>query len=221
MIAGKLLASCSDDGSAKIWRVDSPKPVHDFTAHTKEIYTIKWSPTGANWTPSGTLSPQQRTHRSMCRVQWNSRCLVSRSGTLSLSPDVRERRACIPRGFNLFTAPLTISSLAWRAGPGSANPGMPQLLVTASFDHTIRLWDTQTGACVNTLTAHTQPVYSVAFSPNGQCAPPPLPSVYQTLLSSILGLMYPSPLPPTCLTPPPSLCTILLTLYAPHSWLDD
>ena len=46
---GQLLASCSDDGSAKIWRVDSPTPVHDFTAHTKEIYTIKWSPTGAHW----------------------------------------------------------------------------------------------------------------------------------------------------------------------------
>ena len=49
---------------------------------------------------------------------------------------------------------------------------MRQLLVTASFDHTIRLWDTESGVCINTLTAHTQPVYSVAFSPNGQCAPP-------------------------------------------------
>jgi len=58
-------------------------------------------------------------------------------------------------------------------GPGSPNPGMRQMLVTASFDHTIRLWDTDTGACVNTLTAHTQPVYSVAFSPNGLCAPNP------------------------------------------------
>ena len=43
---GTLLASCSDDGSAKIWRVDSPAPVHDFTAHSKEIFTINWSPTG-------------------------------------------------------------------------------------------------------------------------------------------------------------------------------
>ena len=60
------------------------------------------------------------------------------------------------------------------AGPGSPNPGMRQMLVTASFDHTIRLWDTETGACVNTLTAHTQPVYSVAFSPNGLCASPSL-----------------------------------------------
>ena len=42
--------------------------------------------------------------------------------------------------------------------------------MTASFDHTIRLWDTESGACINHLTAHTQPVYSVAFSPNGLCA---------------------------------------------------
>ena len=53
---------------------------------------------------------------------------------------------------------------------------MRQMLVTASFDHTIRLWDTDTGACVNTLTAHTQPVYSVAFSPNGLCAPASSPT---------------------------------------------
>ena len=45
-LAGMLLASCSDDGSAKIWRVDSAAPMHDFTAHSKEIFTINWSPTG-------------------------------------------------------------------------------------------------------------------------------------------------------------------------------
>lgn len=56
------------------------------------------------------------------------------------------------------------------AGPGSANPGMPQLVATASFDTTIRIWDAATGACIKTLARHTQPVYSVAFSPNGRCA---------------------------------------------------
>lgn len=56
------------------------------------------------------------------------------------------------------------------AGPGSANPNQPQMLVTASFDTTIRLWDVQSGACIYALTRHTQPVYSVAFSPNGRQA---------------------------------------------------
>ena len=31
-----------------------------------------------------------------------------------------------------------------------------------------RLWDAETGQCIFALTRHTQPVYSVAFSPNGQ-----------------------------------------------------
>ncbi len=46
MPAGNLLASCSDDHTAKIWSLAQSTPLHDLTAHTKEIYTIKWSPTG-------------------------------------------------------------------------------------------------------------------------------------------------------------------------------
>ncbi len=37
-----------------------------------------------------------------------------------------------------------------------------------SFAACCRLWDVESGSCVNTLTHHTQPVYSVAFSPNGE-----------------------------------------------------
>src|SRR5262249_43090368 len=47
-------------------------------------------------------------------------------------------------------------------------------LASASFDHTVRLWDAtplagdpQAAHCV-TLTAHTQPVNGVAFSPDGR-----------------------------------------------------
>jgi transducin (beta)-like 1 len=95
---GTLLASCSDDKTAKIWSMKQETCVYDFVGHKKEIYTIKWSPTG----------------------------------------------------------------------PGSANPNRPLLLASASFDSTIKLWDMEEGACTHTLTRHTDPVYSVAFSPNGQ-----------------------------------------------------
>ena len=46
--SGTLLASCSDDHTCKIWSLEAPGNglVHDFTAHTREIYTIKWAPTG-------------------------------------------------------------------------------------------------------------------------------------------------------------------------------
>ncbi|KAA8531623.1 hypothetical protein F0562_006332 [Nyssa sinensis] len=52
---GSLLASCSDDVTAKIWSMKQDKYVHDLRDHAKEIYTISWSPTG-----SGTNNPNQQ-----------------------------------------------------------------------------------------------------------------------------------------------------------------
>ena len=45
---GKLLASCSDDMTLKLWNMDRDREVcvHDLQAHTREIYTIKVS---AEW----------------------------------------------------------------------------------------------------------------------------------------------------------------------------
>jgi transducin (beta)-like 1 len=42
--SGTLLASCSDDSTAKVWDVSSSSklPLHDFTSHNQEIYTVKW-----------------------------------------------------------------------------------------------------------------------------------------------------------------------------------
>jgi len=46
--SGTLLASCSDDCTAKVWDVNSDRtdPMQDFKSHQQEIYTVKWSPTG-------------------------------------------------------------------------------------------------------------------------------------------------------------------------------
>jgi len=46
--SGTLLASCSDDYTAKVWSLGSKsnQPLHDFKSHKQEIYTVKWSPTG-------------------------------------------------------------------------------------------------------------------------------------------------------------------------------
>lgn len=43
---GSLLASCSDDATAKIWSTKQDTWLHDLREHTKEIYTIRWSPCG-------------------------------------------------------------------------------------------------------------------------------------------------------------------------------
>lgn len=46
--SGTLLASCSDDCTAKVWDINSSSnlPKWDFKSHQQEIYTVKWSPTG-------------------------------------------------------------------------------------------------------------------------------------------------------------------------------
>ncbi|KAA3674343.1 transducin (beta)-like 1 [Paragonimus westermani] len=41
-------------------------------------------------------------------------------------------------------------------------------MYSASFDSTVRLWDVETGKCQRVLSKHSEPVYSVAFSPDGR-----------------------------------------------------
>ncbi len=82
----------------KIWTLSRDNCLYNLQAHNKEIYTIKWSPTG----------------------------------------------------------------------PGTQNPNSNLILASASFDSTVRLWDVERGECLHTLSKHTEPVYSVAFSPDGR-----------------------------------------------------
>ncbi|CAN6539836.1 unnamed protein product [Malus baccata var. baccata] len=94
---GTLLASCSDDYTAKIWSTKQDKYLHDLKEHVK-IYTIRWSPTG----------------------------------------------------------------------PGTNNPNQQLVLASASFDSTIKLWDVEQGRLLYSFDGHRDPVYSVAFSPDGE-----------------------------------------------------
>ncbi|GJN38457.1 hypothetical protein PR202_gb27496 [Eleusine coracana subsp. coracana] len=81
-----------------IWSMKQEKCVYDFKDHSKEIYTIRWSPTG----------------------------------------------------------------------PGTNNPNQQLLLASASFDSSIKLWEVEQGRLLYSLAGHRQPVYSVAFSPDGE-----------------------------------------------------
>src|SRR5712691_5503652 len=53
-----------------------------------------------------------------------------------------------------------INSVAWSSDG--------QLLASGSADHTVRIWNGQSGAHLSTLQGHTNPVHSVAWSPDGQ-----------------------------------------------------
>ncbi len=138
--SGTLLASCSDDSTAKVWDASSgsSEPLYDFTSHKQEIYTVKWC---------------------VC-ITFLSVMLyvmfVSHDGSILSS------HGCI---FH-FADHLT-SCCRSPTGPCSKNPDKPRMLATASFDSTVRLWNVQNGACIAVLSRHRESVYSVAFSPSG------------------------------------------------------
>ena len=41
------------------------------------------------------------------------------------------------------------------------------LLLLLGYDNTVKVWDSTTGDCINTLQGHTDEVHSVAFNPDG------------------------------------------------------
>jgi len=42
-------------------------------------------------------------------------------------------------------------------------------IVSGSQDNSVHLWDAVSGAHLNTLTGHSRPIHSTAFSPDGMC----------------------------------------------------
>jgi WD40 repeat protein len=43
-----------------------------------------------------------------------------------------------------------------------------QMMASGGFDALIRLWDVQTGQCLQVLQGHTEAVFAISFSPDGQ-----------------------------------------------------
>ena len=79
---GKFLASCSDDMTLKIWSMDRDNSVHDLSAHQKEIYTIKWSPTG----PGEPVGMSVEVYLLTYNVSWNGHSVTSTMLTVPLKP---------------------------------------------------------------------------------------------------------------------------------------
>lgn len=115
---GQILASCSDDRTLKLWKIDRNEPLHDLQqAHKKEIYTIKWSPSGPTTeNPNATLM------------------------LASASFDCSVRLWDVERG-------ICIHTLVKHADPVYSVSFSPdaKYLASGSFDRKIFIWSTATG----------------------------------------------------------------------------
>jgi len=133
-------ASCSTDRMIYVCKLGQNNYLKCFRGHNDEVNAIKWD-------PSGTLL-------ASCSDDYTAKVWSMKQDTCL--HDLREHKK-------------EIYTIKWSpTGPGSSNPSAPLVLASASFDSTIRLWDPETGTCNHVLDKHTDPVYSVAFSSNGQ-----------------------------------------------------
>jgi transducin (beta)-like 1 len=133
-------ASCSSDRAIFVSQIGRSDHVCEFLAHEDEVNAIRWSPDG--------------------------RILASCSDDKTAKLWTLDSTSPI---HNLTDHKKEIYTIKWSpTGPGTKNPNSNLLLATASFDSTVKLWDVEQGKCVQTLSKHVDPVYSVAFSPCGQ-----------------------------------------------------
>jgi transducin (beta)-like 1 len=133
-------ATCSTDQMIYVCKLGEEKHIRKFEGYKDEVNAIKWDPTG-------TLLAS---------------CSDDRTAKIwSLKHDT-----CV---HDFVGHQKEIYTIKWSpTGPSSNNPNQELLLASASFDATIKLWEMEEGKCIHTLTRHTDPVYSVAFSPNGR-----------------------------------------------------
>jgi transducin (beta)-like 1 len=133
-------ATCSTDKMIYVCKLGQEQPLRVMKGHEDEVNAIRWD-------PSGTL-------------------LASCSDDFTAKIWNMQQDTCV-HDFREHTK--EIYTIKWSpTGPGSKFTHKDVVLASASFDSTIKIWDVERGVCKYSLTKHTDPVYSVAFSPDGE-----------------------------------------------------
>nr|POF08581.1 wd40 repeat-containing protein hos15 [Quercus suber] len=133
-------ATCSTDSMIHVCKVGENRPMKTFSGHQGEVNAIKWDPTGMLL--------------ASCSDDYTAKIWSMKQDKYlhDLKEHVKE-----------------IYTIRWSpTGQGTNNPNQQLLLASASFDSTIKLWDVELGRLISSFNGHRDPVYSVAFSPNGE-----------------------------------------------------
>jgi WD40 repeat protein len=167
-----LLVSCHRDRMIRLWNLTNQICIHTLTGHTDAVLTIAISPDG-NYLASSSLD---RTLRI-----WDLQTL-----TCIHTIDTQSEGICAlvfsPDGSRLISGNYQAELQLWDLAAGKLDrtlAGHPnrieavalcpvrQLIATAC-ENNIRIWDLQTGDCLQTIVAHYLPVLTVAFSRDGR-----------------------------------------------------
>ncbi|PVV04960.1 hypothetical protein BB560_000524 [Smittium megazygosporum] len=172
----EIFASCSADKSILVWSVSMPdNPIYKLLGHKAGVNSISWHKSG-NYLASGSDDSSAKVWEfvnaeKLIKGKQNTRgdedgadedgkteTIVINGEEVDLESG--EDEDVVAR--SLLGHEQQVYSVEWL--PNSQNT----ILATASFDGSVRVWDTKTGNIIRTLYAHSDPVHSIAFSPDGR-----------------------------------------------------
>ncbi|KAL6498479.1 hypothetical protein OROHE_026576 [Orobanche hederae] len=168
---GKMLATCSLSGVAKVWTMPEVKKVSALKGHTERATDVAFSPISYHLATASA----DRTARL-----WNHEGSVLR--TFEGHLDRLARIAFHPSGKYLATASFDKTWRLWDVETGEElllQEGHSRSVYGISFHHDgslaascgldslARVWDLRSGRSILALEGHVKPALGISFSPNG------------------------------------------------------
>ncbi|CAD7696095.1 unnamed protein product [Ostreobium quekettii] len=171
---GSLLASCSADGTIRIWETETGKALRTMQGHKNGLNDVSWSKdcqylcsasddkTAKVWAAETgqELSTLKGHSGYVFSVKFNPEGNLLVSGSFDETVRMWDARTSeLVRELPAHSDPVTSVDI---------NPD-GTALVSSSFDGLVRIWDTSNGKCLKTLIVdNSEPVSFTRFTPNGK-----------------------------------------------------
>ncbi|KAI8613331.1 hypothetical protein BC830DRAFT_1230569 [Chytriomyces sp. MP71] len=174
---GDALVSGSTDRTVRVWDMDTGRCTHLFEGHTSTVRCLMIIP------PTPSNSPPFSSGKPAEPILEPAEPLIvtgSRDATLRVwrLPNPKTDKAHVPHN---AAGTIHVSSAGNTYDDAGANPwflhtltghtnsvraiaGHGRVLVSGSYDCTVRVWDLVAGECVHTFRGHREKVYSVGYS---------------------------------------------------------
>ncbi len=179
---GQQFASGHDDRTVKLWNLSNGQCSRTLRGHTNVVCCVSFSPDGKTLASSGSDRVVKVWDCLTGECLQNLHGHQSRVWSIAYSPDHKLLASASDdqsvKVWNLATGQCQQTLQGHRnwvcavafVPPAQIEPQPTESvwLVTASYDQTIKLWDLKTRDCLQTFAGHSNWVWSVAASPDGQ-----------------------------------------------------